>query len=162
MRTSGVVAICLVGGLLSGCGEEDKRTAANQRFDREMVPALNNLGVENAIVTQHTLYPYHFVVAGEKLNDLGQRDFAVLARHFTEHPGLLNVRRGEGISPELYQARIAWVTSRLKEAGIDPARVTISDGMPGGPGLPSERVVTILQKTEDVSTKSYSRDMITQ
>jgi hypothetical protein len=162
MRTSGVVAICLVGGLLSGCGEEDKRTAANQRFDREMVPALNNLGVENAILTQHTLYPYHFVVDGEKLNDLGQRDFAVLARHFTEHPGLLNVRQGEGVPPELYQARVAYVTSRLKDAGVDPARVSISDGMPGGPGVASERVVTILQKTEDLSTKSYSQEMITK
>ncbi len=161
MRTSGVVAICLVGGLLSGC-EEDQRTAADQRFDREMVRTLNNIGVENAIITQHTLYPYHFAVDGEKLNDLGQRDFAVLARHFTQHPGLLNVRQGEGISPELYKARVAHVTGRLKDAGIDPARVSISDGVPGGPGLPAERVVTILRKTDDPSTKSYPREMITK
>ena len=161
MRTSGVVAICLVCGLLSGC-EEDKRTAADRRFDTEMVRTLNNIGVENAIVTQHTLYPYHFAVDGEKLNDLGQRDFAVLARHFTEHPGLLNVRQGEGISPELYKARVAHVTSRLKDAGIDPARVSISDGVPGGPGLPSERVVTILRKPVETAAKSYSGEMITK
>lgn len=156
MRTSGVVAICLVGALLSGC-EEDARTAANQRFDREMVRTLNNIGVENAILTQRTLYPYHFVADGEKLNDLGQRDFAVLARHFTEHPGRLNVRQGEGISPELYQARVAFVTSRLKDAGIDPARVSISDGMPGGSGLPAERVVTILQESAEPLDTSYTQ-----
>jgi len=161
MRTSGVVAICLVCGLLSGC-EEDARTAADRRLDQELVKTLNNIGVENAIITQHTLYPYHFVVDGEKLNDLGQRDFAVLARHFTEHPGLLNLRLGEGISPELYKARVAFVTSRLKDASIDPARVSISDGMPGGPGLPAERVVTILQKSSDPSSKSYSRGTITK
>ena len=161
MRTSGVVAICLAAGLLSGC-EEDARTAANQRFDREMVRTLNNIGVENAILTQHTLYPYHFVADGEKVNDLGPRDFAVLARHFTEHPGLLNVHRDETISPELYKARVAYVTSRLKDAGIDPARVSISDGMPGGPGLPAERVVTILEKSADPSTKPYSRETITK
>lgn len=161
MRTSGVVAICLACGLLGGC-EEDARTAADRRFDTEMVRTLNNIGVENAILTQHTLYPYHFVVDGEKLNDLGQRDFAVLARHFTEHPGLLNVRQGEGISPELYKARVAFVTSRLKDAGIDPARVSISDGMPGGAGLPSERVVTILRKSADPSARSYSRETITK
>jgi hypothetical protein len=161
MRTSGVVAICLLGGLLSGC-PEDARTAADRRLDQELVKTLNNIGVENAILTQHTLYPYHFVVDGEKLNDLGQRDFAVLARHFTEHPGLLNVRQGEGISPELYKARITYVTSRLKDAGIDPARVSISDGMPGGPGLPAERVVTVLQKSADPSDKSSARGTITK
>ncbi len=161
MRISGVVAICLVGGLLSGC-EEDARTAADRRLDQELVRTLNNIGVENAIITQHTLYPYHFVVDGEKLNDLGQRDFAVLARHFTEHPGLLNIRQGEGISADLYKARVAFVTSRLKDAGIDPARVSISDGIPGGPGVPSEQVVTILRKPLEFISKPYSGETITK
>ncbi len=161
MKISGIVAICLACGLLSGC-EEDKRTAADRRFDREMVRTLNNVGVENAIITQHTLYPYHFAAEGEKLNDLGQRDFAVLARHFTEHPGLLNVRQGEGISPELYKARVAYVTSRLKDAGIDPARVSISDGVPGGPGVRSEQVVTILRKPLQFITQPYSGETITK
>ena len=163
MRTSGVVAICLVCGLLCGC-EEDARTAADRRLDQELVKTLNNVGVENAILTQHTLYPYHFVLDGAQLNDLGQRDFAVLARHYTEHPGLLNVRLGDGVSPELYKARVAFVTSRLKDAGIDPARVSISDGMPGGSGLPAERVVTILEKSADAAGKSssYSRETITK
>ena len=156
MRLYGVVAVGLACSLLSGC-KEDARTAADQRMDKELVRTLNNVGVENAIITQHTLYPYHFVPDGDQLNELGQRDFAVLARHFTEHPGLLNVHQGEGISAELYKARVAFVTSRLKEAGIEPGRVNVTDGMPGGPGMPAERVVTILQKTTDSASRpSYS------
>ncbi len=119
MRTSGVVAIGLVWGMVSGC-HEDARTAADKQLDTKLVPTLNNIGVENAILAQHTLYPYHFVLDGAELNELGQRDFAVLARHFVEHPGLLNIRQGEGIAPELYKARVAYVTSRLKEAGVEP------------------------------------------
>jgi len=164
MRTSGAVAICLMCGLMSGC-QEDARTAADKRLDNELVRTLNNIGVENAIITQHTLYPYHFVVDGERLNELGQRDFAVLARHFSEHPGLLNVRQGEGISGELYQARVAQVVSRLKEAGVEPGRVSISDGEPGGPGIRSERVVTILQKmatTEAAGKPSYRGSITSQ
>ncbi len=160
MRTSGVVALCLMCGIMGGC-EEDARTAADQRFDNEMVRTLNNVGVENAIITQHTLYPYHFVPDGEKLNELGQRDFAVLARHFTEHPGLLNVRQGEGIAPELYKARVAYVTNRLREAGIEAGRVRLADNLPGGPGLPSEQVVTILQRTQDAPKRSSYQGTIT-
>ena len=161
MKLSGVVAICLACGLMGGC-QEDARTAADQRFDKELVRTLNNVGVENAILAQHTLYPYHFVLNGEQLNSLGQRDFAVLARHYTEHPGLLNVRQGETISPELYQARVAYVTSRLQEAGIEPQRVRISDGEPGGPGLPAEHVVTVLQRTTETSGRSSARGTITK
>lgn len=161
MRMSGVVAICLVSGLMAGC-KEDARTAGNKRLDTELVRTLNNIGVENAILAQHTLYPYHFVSDGDALNELGQRDFAVLARHFTEYPGLLNVRSGDGVSTELYQARIAYVTNRLKEAGVKAGRVSVSDGTPGGPGLRSEKVVTILQKGTDLSEKPSSGRTITQ
>jgi hypothetical protein len=101
--------------------------------------------VENAIIAEHTLYPYHFVPDGDELNELGRRDFSVLARHFTEQTGSLNIRRGTTV-PGLYEARVTVVIESLKEAGIDVSRVRLSDGMPGGSGMPSERVVTILQK----------------
>ena len=161
MRTSGVVAICLIWSMAGGC-HQDARTAADKRFDTDVVRTLKNIGVENALITQHTLYPYHFVVDGAELNDLGQRDFAVLARHFVAHPGLLNIRQGDGTSPELYKARVAYVASRLKEAGIAPGRVSVSDGMPGGPGLPSEKVVTILLKNTDLSAPPSSGRTITK
>jgi hypothetical protein len=147
--------------MMSGC-KEDARTTADKRLDTELVKTLNNIGVENAIITQHTLYPYHFVVDGDKLNELGQRDFAVLAGHFAEYPGLLNIRQGDGTSAELYKARVAYVTSKLKEAGVEPGRVSVSDGMPGGPGMRSEKVVTILQKTNDLAVKPSSGGTITR
>jgi len=113
--------------------------------------------VENAIIAQHTLYPYHFVPDGERLNELGRRDFSVLARHFAEHTGSLNIRRGK-TPAELYEARVSFVIESLKEAGIGTGRVRISDHMPGGSGMPSERVVTILQKTAEGSRTLRTSD----
>lgn len=145
MRWFGVLVVCLVCSLGVGCQENLNDSQAGRNLDAELVNTLNNLGVENAVVAQHTLYPYHFVANGEELNELGHRDLAVLARHFTEHEGTLNVRRGE-IAPELYQARLTFVIDALKEAGVDTARMVVADGMPGGEGMASERVVTILEK----------------
>jgi hypothetical protein len=161
MRIRRVVVFCWLCYAVSGC-QEDARTAADKHMDTELVRTLNNIGVENAVITQHTLYPYHFVADGERLNELGQRDFAVLARHFVEHPGILNLRRANEISAALYEARVAYVTGRLKEAGVEPGRVSVSDGTPGGPGMRSEQVVTILQKNTDLSAKPSSGRTITR
>ncbi|MCL5282305.1 MAG: hypothetical protein M1376_20660 [Planctomycetes bacterium] len=138
--------LCLAALLPAGCNEEQKTADANRKkLDTELVNTVNNLQVENAIVTQHTLYPYHFVTGGAGLNDLGRRDLMVLARHYQENPGALNVRRGE-TDEALYKARVAQVQKRLKEAGVDVGRMTIADGMPGGPGMPSEAIVTVKPK----------------
>ncbi len=139
------VVICLICSLLIGCEENMTNQGQNPNLDVELVNTINNIGVENAIIAQRTLYPYHFVADGEQLNELGQRDFGVLARHFKEHPGVLNVRQGQA-SPELYEARIAQVLSGLKQAGVETNRVSISDAMPGGSGMPSEQVITILEE----------------
>ncbi len=139
-----------------GCEQEQKPARDTRNLDVELVNTINNVGVENAIITQHTLYPYHFVTDGEKLNDLGLKDFAVLAKHFTEHPGILNIRRAE-TSTELYEARVAYVMNKLKEAGVETNRVSVSDGMPGGPGMPAERVVTILQREPSRTRPSTTR-----
>jgi len=147
--------ICLAGVLLAGCEEEQAASKNQKNLDVELVNTVNNLQVENAIITQHTLYPYHFATDGAGLNDLGQRDLMVLARHFKEHPGVLNVRQGE-TGAELYSARVAQVQSRLKEAGVDTGRMTISDGMPGGPGMRSEAIVTTTPKTSGGSSTTGS------
>jgi hypothetical protein len=150
--------ICLAGVLLAGCNEEEKAASkARKNLDIELVNIVNNIQVENAIITQHTLYPYHFVTDGAGLNDLGQRDLMVLARHYQEQPGVLNVRQGE-TSAALYGARVAQVQSRLKEAGVDVSRMTISDGMPGGPGRPSEAIVTTTPRitSQDSTTSNGS------
>jgi hypothetical protein len=148
--------ICLACVLLAGCEGEQAGNKAEKNLDVELVNTVNNIQVENAIITQHTLYPYHFVTDGAGLNELGQRDLTVLARHFKEHSGVLNVRKGEAAA-ELYSARVAQVQSRLKEAGVDVGRVTISDGMPGGPGMPSGRIVTTTPQTSGGSSTSGSK-----
>jgi hypothetical protein len=162
-----MIGICWGGVLLAGCEEEQAARKPEKSLDTELVNTLNNIQVENAIITQHTLYPYHFVTDGEGLNDLGQRDFAVLAKHFQEHPGVLNVRQGEA-SVKLYTARLAQVQSQLSAAGVDVSRMIISDGLPGGPGLPSEIITTTMPKavasptTMGTSSGSSSTGTITR
>lgn len=150
MRLLWMAVICLACALVVGCNEEQAGKQSTKNLDVELVNTLNNIGVENAIITQHTLYPYHFGVDAGELNELGQRDLMVLAGHFKSHPGILNVRRGEA-SGELYDARVAHVLSRLKEFGVETSRMSVSDGMPGGTGMPAESVVTILQAESELS-----------
>ena len=146
MRRYGVLAVCLVCSLVVGCQENVHESQGDRNLDVELVNSLNNLGVENAIIGQHTIYPYHFVSNGEELNELGLRDLSVLASHFATHEGTLNVRRGQ-TTPELYEARVTHVMEALTKAGVDTGRMGIADGMPGGAGMPSERVVTIMQQS---------------
>jgi hypothetical protein len=155
MRRYGVLAVCLVCSLGGGCQENLHESQGDRNLDVELVNTLNDLGVENAVVAQHTLYPYHFAANGEELNELGHRDLAVLARHFAKHEGTLNVRRGE-TAPELYEARLTYIIEELKNAGVDTGRMVIADGMPGGPGMPSERVVTIMKKAAETSGSAQS------
>jgi len=143
MRLCWTLAVCLLCSVLVGC--EKSVREPEKSIDAELVKTLNNIAVENAIITQHTIYPYHFVTDGEELNELGQRDLAVLAGHFAENAGTLNVRRGQ-TPAALYEARVARVTESLKQAGVDTARLSVSDEMPGGTGMSSERVVTILKQ----------------
>lgn len=165
MRSLWAVSICLACALVVGCSEEQAGEQTRKNLDVELVNTLNNVGVENAIITQHTLYPYHFGVDAGELNELGQRDLMVLARHFKDHPGILNIRRGEAMDV-LYEARVAHVLTRLKDAGVETARMSVSDGMPGGPGMPSERVVTIVQAQGEppagMRTGTGSSGMITR
>ena len=138
-------------GCVLFCGCE--QTVQSEPLDEGLVNAqlintLNDVAMENAIIAQHTLYPYHFVKDSEKLNKLGQRDLSILAKRLTNKDGQLNIRR-DGISKSLYQARLAYVAGQLQQAGIDPARVNLSDGMPGGRGMPSSDVVQIRQADQE-------------
>ena len=138
--------LCMV---LTGCEQEQVEPKPNERLvNAKLIESVNNLAIENAIVSQHTLFPYHFVQNGAELNELGQRDLAVLANHFLEHAGPVNVRKGS-VSAELYEARVNHVLDALKQAGVEAERIAISDGMPGGSGMPSENVVKILEKAQE-------------
>lgn len=137
--------------LTLGCEQTAEQGPDKHLANRRLIDSYNNTAIENAIISQHTLFPYHFVPNGAELNELGQRDIGVLAGHFMKHPGSLNIRRYD-TAAELYEARVNTVRERLREAGINVERMNISDGMPGGSGIPSERVLTILEEKKQGTT----------
>jgi hypothetical protein len=195
-----VTGLVLLSILVSGCQEENVNKAPDERvMNTKLMEIYSNSSIQNAIISEHTLYPYHFVKDGADLNELGRRDLAVLARHFAKNGGPLNIRRLNA-PDELYEARVGVVYAALQDAGIDMARIdtsdgmpipsvqqegesggpngtqvsevrnalsgtgiTVADGMPGGEGMPSERVLIILErKTENTTTQtstSYSGEM---
>ncbi len=106
---------------------------------------IQNASLNNAIVAQHTLYPYHFLNGSGELNDLGARDLCVLTDHFLKSGGDLNVHRGRA-SQAVYEARVKTVLERLSAAGVPSGAVAVKDGLPGGDGISSERVIVILKE----------------
>ena len=130
----------------------------NHIVNKQLINTYNDIAVQNAIVSQHTLFPYHFVENGAELNELGQKDLAALTSHFIKYPGHLNIRR-HNTAEDIYDARVNMVRERLQEAGIAMERISISDDMPGGSGITSERVLVILEKASkgiSTSTTSFS------
>ena len=164
MRICTILTIVVMCVLTVGCGEGAKSANSPEPDKRlvncELVNSFNDLAMQNALVSQHTLYPYHYVKNSAEFNELGQRDFAILASHFKKYPGQLNVRR-DGIAPDIYEARVKRVLEGLKEAGVDVERTAVSDGMPGGSGMSSERIVTILAKSEKTSTRTATTTTVT-
>jgi hypothetical protein len=144
LNTSTVVVTLLIGVLLAGCEKSTTKGPDDRVVNTRLVNSYNDAALQNAIVSEHTLYAYHFVQDGPQLNELGERDLAVLTQHFARNGGSLNIRRHD-IPAELYQARVNAVQERLREAGIDMERVRVSEGMPGGSGMASERVLVILE-----------------
>jgi len=119
-------------------------------MNSQLINTYNDIALENAIISQHTLYPYHFVKNGAELNELGKRDLAVLIRHFVKQTGHLNIRK-YNIPVELYGARVESVHKRLQEAGINMDQISISDDMPGGSGIASESILIILAEEDELA-----------
>jgi hypothetical protein len=115
-------------------------------FNLWVVQSLDDESIANAVITQHTLYPYHFARGGTALNDLGKRDVRILARHFNEYAGELNMRRGRE-NDASYVARIAAVQAELGKHGVTADRVRVVDGMPGGDGVASDRAIEITSRS---------------
>lgn len=147
MKPKMIMMMFLLCILIVGC-EENMQTNQNRHLiNSQLIYSYNNIAMENAIISQHTLFPYHFVKNSAELNELGQRDLAVLTGHFIKHSGHLNIRQ-HNIPEDLYEARVNLVHDILQEAGIDVERMSISDSMPGGSNMASERVLVILEKAE--------------
>ncbi|MHC4637533.1 MAG: hypothetical protein ACYTBV_08530 [Planctomycetota bacterium] len=148
-----ISAILFVSFLMAGCNENMANGPDRHMINSELVNSYNNIAVHNAVITQHTLFPYHFVKNGADLNELGSSDLKVLTGHFLKYPGRLNIRRGD--TPEnLYQARTDLVLEKMLEAGLESDKVRISDDMPGGPGMYSEKILTILENGNNDNASS--------
>lgn len=134
--------------LTIGCQETIEESPDRRVVNSQLINTYNDIALENAIISQHILYPYHFVKNGAELNELGKRDLAVLINHFTKQTGHLNIRK-HNIPAELYEARVESVHKRLQEAGINMDRISISDDMPGGSGMASESILVILAEEDE-------------
>jgi len=155
LNTSIITAAVLFCIIVTGCGQSVEQGPDKHLINSRLINSYNDTAIENAVIAQHTLFPYHFVQNGAELNELGQRDLAVLTGHFMKHPGRLNIRRHD-IPAELYEARVNLVRERLQQAGINVERMNISDGMPGGSGMASERVLVILEDKAQGATQGVS------
>lgn len=143
-----LVPLTLLGAVLLGGCERAYRT---REIDDEMpatnvwmVRTLSDESVENAIIAQHTIYPYHFGRDSADLTPIGQRDVRVLGRHFAKHPGELSIRRGDE-TDDLYQRRTAAVMDALQREGVNPESIRRGGGTPGGEGIETNRALAVLK-----------------
>jgi len=146
-----LVMLIALTGLAASCETTDR--GVKKDVNTQLVNWYNDAAINGAIVAQHTLYPYHFVANGAALNELGERDVDVLAAHYKEHPGNLSVRQGD-VAAALYEARVNTVVERMVQAGVEKERISISDALPGGDGMISEHVLTVLERAQKKPTSS--------
>ena len=150
VKTVLVVELALLCVFLCGCNNAPRKEPVNEGgMNASLINAYNDTAMENAIIAQHCLYPYHFVNNSEQLNELGRRDLSILSKHFKEYPGQLDINRGD-VSEKLYKARVAYVSGQLKKDDIDISKITISDGLPGGSGMSSNDVGQIKEADQKV------------
>ena len=151
--------VCAI--LFSGCQEQqaDTNTLDESQVNRKIVDTYSDLMIQNAVIAQHTLYPYHFVNNSAMLNNLGERDLAVLIQHFQENPGQIAVQQGK-TDKLLYQSRAQTVYEKLLAGGVPDSKIKIVSEMPGGDGIQSNAVIEILatEKTTDMG-QGYDMDV---
>lgn len=141
------LALVMVMLLSAGCKEQAKPYGPEMQRDLNvgLVNGYNDMQLRNAVVAQHTIFPYQFVDNSAELNELGQRDLAVLIEHFKANPGQLNIHQG-ATPAGLYHDRMQTILNRMSAAGIDMQKIKVQDAMAGGTGMPSERVILVLKK----------------
>jgi hypothetical protein len=153
MKYRWMLAAAVLAACQTGCESNVNRdlkprgavNLANQDVNSGIVRTYNLQSVDAAVIREHTLYPYHFVVNSANLNELGWRDVELLASHYQSNPGPLNVRKG-ATPDDLYKARVRAVVNAMTRSGVKMDRIKVADGMPGGDGISSDEVVLIMDK----------------
>ncbi len=131
---------------LAGCQSDNNADDGEQ--NSMMIKFAQDQNVRNGIVSQRTVYPYHFEPGTAAFTDLGDRAVEMLAGAYRGVPVEINVIRGDA-SPDLYRLRVQAVRQKLLDAGLNASALTLSDGLPGGPGIPSEYVADFLGANKD-------------
>ena len=156
-RTLPRVALALAAALIAaGCEtapppSKDRATigdAAQRAADQEFVREPFADQARRGVVRQRALFDAHFVPDSDRLSPLGRRDVAILADALRTSGGRVALRRGP-IGEQLYAARVAQVRQAFVNLGIDPSRISIDDGMPGGSGSTTEDALLIRADIRD-------------
>jgi hypothetical protein len=156
MRTLSAVLLCLALGATACSSTSYSQGGPTGIRNMWAGEHIRNAALRQAVLSQSTLYPYHFVVGAAELNELGWRDMEILAAHYALHGGGLSVRRGDA-GEELYGERLRSVELALAAAGVEPGRVRISDALPGGAGTTAERMLEVLERSRtELSTEDAS------
>ncbi len=155
MRPSAIIVVTIL-MLAVGCesGNFDQEYG-NHETEAWLVKSYNDVAIENAIIRQHTILPYHFIRNSDELNELGNRDLTVLAAHYSKHPGRLNVRKGD-VSLELYESRVRTVLNQMSKSGVKTQKINVADGLPGGEGLASHEVTFMMTHEYQLHSKAAS------
>jgi len=83
---------------LCGCESPSNTLRSNQlkgSHNMWVGGELSDRSVQNAITAERCVFEHHFVPGTAELNPLGLRDLELLADHFREYGGDLDVRRGQ-------------------------------------------------------------------
>ena len=123
---------------------DDAMLAADKEFVRE--PFGDQ--ARAAVVRQRALFEMHFRPGSAELTPLGRRDLEILAEAVAEDGGAIAVRRGSA-GDRLYKSRVETVRDGLLAAGVDPKRIRIDDGPPGGAGTATSEAIMIRAKIRD-------------
>lgn len=146
-----VVALVGAGalGLLAGCQSPAHIEESHAPFNAWTMEELTTQQEHNAIIRQRTIFPYHFVPDSAELTQVGERDVAVLADHFSKvSGGQVNLRRGDA-SEGLYAARAETLRTALAERGVTAGAVTVGDDIVGGDGISSRRALILLERSDE-------------
>lgn len=147
MRSLKTALLATTAVILFGCSAADKEIGVerNALLNASLIESLQRTQIDNAIIRQQAMFPYHFVAHSAELNGLGRRDALILARHYASHPGKLYLHAGDA-DDRLYERRAEALRDFLAGNGVDPQRIEISgDAMPGGNGADAARVLFILE-----------------
>ena len=148
MNRTRVLAALTLTAVLAGCDHKDPYVNENARLmDQAMMDTVRMQPIDQAVIAQRTLYPYHFVAGNDTLEGIGRHDLRIIVDHYRDQGVPLNVNRGEA-SEQIYDARVRTVAKFIADCGVPDNRIQIVQGRPGGPGLPGAWVVKILSKME--------------